>query len=808
MSLTWRSLVLIGALALGACDTAEERAEKHFKSGIELIEKGELQRALVEFRNVLALDKDHIEARMAYARATRTLGNIPESYASFLRVAENRPKNLEARLALTEIAIIAQNWEEAERHGKALLAAETQYEGSDIPLLALEYRQAILDEDAARARELTRQAEALAVDHPENEILHRILIEGYMNEGEIDKAVDVTNRAIEAAPDAAVFYRVKAMILAQKQDPELLEDHLRVTIARFPDDDDIKGLLVQLLAQEGDVEGATEFLRSEIATAEDPITAHVTLIAFVQQSAGPEAALKEIEAAIPNYEDVRVLQALKSGLLFDQGKQDEAIATLQSVIDASEPSIETDRYNVTLARMLVSTGNEVGARQLVETVLERDPNQVAALKMSATWLIEADKADEAISALRQALDQAPEDAEAMTLMARAHDRNGNAQLAQDLLALAVDASGNAPEESLRFARLLAEQERYTNAEEVLINSLRVVPGDERLLTLLGNIYLNTQDWGRANQVVDTLLRLDSETARQAGNELRLQVISRVDGRDSGIAFLEQMIESEEDNSAAMIALIRARLSQDRQDEAMRLAEQLVADFPDNPRARQVLANTQFAVGEFDAAQENLRQVAESTGEGSDILQYARILGALGKASEAEDAITAGLENSPENPDLLWAKASYLERRNDIDGAIGIYDRLYATNSDSLIIANNLASLMVTYREDEASLERAFTVARRLKGTDVPPFQDTYGWLLFRRGEAAEALIYLEPAAQALIDDPIVQYHLGRVYEDLGRTDDAIAQYEKAVETAGAEDGRDHIADSIARIENLGSEKQE
>jgi len=478
------------------------------------------------------------------------------------------------------------------------------------------------------------------------------------------------------------------------------------------------------------------------------------------------------------------------------------------VVDGAEPSNDTDRYKVTLARMLVATGNEVGARGLVESVLERDPNQVAALKMSATWMIDADQADDAIGVLRRALDQAPEDAETMTLMARAHERAGNAQLAQDLLALAVDASGNAPEESLRFARLLTEQERFNSAEEVLLNALRVSPRNPALLEVLGDVYLNTEDWSRANQVVETLLRVGTEPARQSGNQLKLQIISRVEGRDSGIAFLENMIATEQDNSAAKVALIRARLSQERNEDALALAEELVEELPDNPRAKQVLANTQFAVGNIEDAEDTLRAVAEETGEGSDILQYARVLGALGKSDEAQQAIDDGLAKTPDSADLLWAKASYLEAANDIDGAIGIYERLYEGNSASQIVANNLASLLATYREDTESLDRAFAVARRLKGTEIPPFQDTYGWILFRRGEAEEALTYMEPAAGALKQDPIVQYHLGRIYEALGRSSDAIKQYEAAVRLAGEDDPRSQIGEANTRRAALEATVQE
>ena len=798
MPMVLRSFVLVCILGLSACDTAEERAEKHFQSGMELLQGGDAARALVEFRNVFTLDKNHVPARLAYARASRSLGNLAESYANFLHVADRDPKNMEARLALTEIAIVTQNWDEAERHGAALISAEAPIEGSEIPKLALRFRQAVLDQDRSTLREVTREAEALAVGNPDNEILHRILIEGYMGEGEIDKAIEITDRAIAASPGNRNFYRAKAIMLARKEDPALLEAHLRSTIALFPEDEETKGLLVQLLARQGNIDEATAFLKSEIETADDKLAAHVTLIAFIQRTSGVDAALAEIETALPLYEKNAVLMALKAGLLFDMGDQNEAVSILQAVVDAAEPGEDTERYKVTLARMLVATDNEVGARQLVEAVLADNPGNVEALKMSATWLIDQDQADEAISSLRRALDQEPEDAETMTLMARAHERNGNAQLAQDLLALAVDASGNAPAETLRFARILVEQNRFRPAEDVLIKSLRRAPGNVAVLGLLGQVYLSTEDWGRAEQVSETLLRQDSDAARAAGNDLKLQIISRVEGRDQGIAFLERMLDGDDVNGAAKIALIRARLSQDRPDDALALAAELVDEFPDNPRARQVLANTQFAAGKVEDAEENLRIVAEETGLGTDILQYARVLGAQGKADDAKKAIDDGLVKSPENADLLWAKASYLERDNDIEGAIGIYEQIYAVNSASQIAANNLASLLATYRDDDESLERAFTVARRLKGTDVAPFQDTYGWILFRRGEAEEALTYMEPAAKGLRSDPIVQYHLGRVYEALDRKKDAIAQYDKALELAGSDDPRAQIAEAAER----------
>ncbi|MEL6208916.1 MAG: tetratricopeptide repeat protein, partial [Pseudomonadota bacterium] len=104
--------------------------------------------------------------------------------------------------------------------------------------------------------------------------------------------------------------------------------------------------------------------------------------------------------------------------------------------------------------------------------------------------------------------------------------------------------------------------------------------------------------------------------------------------------------------------------------------------------------------------------------------------------------------------------------------------------DNIIVANNLASLLSAFRDDEQSQARAAAVARRLRGTDVPAFQDTYGWIAHKQGNFEEALTYLEPAAEALAADPLVQYHLGMTYAALERPEDARAALTRAIEIAG------------------------
>ncbi len=804
MSIVSRGAIFSAFLfALVACDSSEERAEKHFQRGLELLENGDVPRAIIEFRNTLALDEAHREARVTYARTARANGNIPEAYSNYLRLAESFPDDTEARLALSQIAILAQNWDEAERHGTALLATDSSVEGADIVALALEFRKTLLDDDLPKLRELTRQAEALAETHPNDDILVRLLIEGYLNEDRLGDAIDVTEGFLATDPDDSLFYEVMAELLLAQGDADALESHFRRMLAKFPDDEQTKGNLLRLLVMEGRGPQAEALLRDDIEVAEDKTAANVSLIALIRQLRGDDAALEELEQALAGNDNPPLLVALKAGLLFDRGERDEAISLMQSITDGADPSAQVDDFKVTLAKMLVATGNEVGARQLVEAVLEHDSSQVEALKMQATWQIEADEADEAIESLRLALDQAPDDAEAMTIMARAHQRNGDAQLAQDLLALAVEASRNAPAESLRFARVQLAQERYSSAEEVLINALRRVPGQPELLATLGQVYVATADWGRAGQVVDTLRRQDSEGARLAADNLQLQIISRREGRSEGTRFLEGLAQGGSGPIAASVALIQVRLEENRTEDALALAQDLVAQNPDDLNVAMVLGNTQLAIGDLAGAEAVFRDVTERDGSYTPAtMQLLRALSLQDRADEALGVLDTALAVAPQNGELLWAKASFLEQDNDIDGAITIYEELYALDSGNPVVANNLASLLATYRTDEASLERAANVARRLRDTDFPPFQDTYGWLLYRQGLFSEAVAYLKPAAEALNEDPIVQFHLAKTYLALGRDADALTQFESVLALADASDPRPQIAEARAEVVRL------
>lgn len=811
ISFVYKSLFLLTlSFALTGCfKSSEERAAEHYENGLALVEAGDLPRALVEFRNTLQLDDSNLDAYRQLAEANLQLGRIPEAYGAFLRVAERVPEDVASRVVLSELAFQGQNWDEFERHGAKAVELDPDRPAIQAIGLGLDYRKAVLAKNQAEAEGIVVKAEALAGELPDNSIARQIRLDSYISEGRYSEAMRLLDEIIAETPQNLALYTIKLELLSRLGDDNGLEAELLNMLEVFPDEKTPKETYLRYLISRERTEDAERFLQDLVAKAapEDRDGAFISLVQFTRQNKGDEDALAVLDEALAGESaDSDVLKTLRASLIFDMGRQEEGIAALEEVLNDETTTLNSeDRQNTktALAQMLMASGNEVGARKAVEEVLTESPTSPGALKMRASWMISDDNTDAAIADLRIVLDGNPDDADAMVLMAQAYERAGNKDLMLNFLSLAVEKSNNAPRYALRYAQALVTDEKYLQAESTLISTLRIAPGNPEILAALGNVYLRLDDMPRADQVANTLQEIEDPRARTAANGLQAEILARRVGPAQALEFLENLA-TQDDDLASKLTLIRARLQSGQIEEALEFANAAMADAPDNLQLRNALALTYAAARDYSAAEAEFEKILQVRPDAANVyLQLARLKGAQDDAEGARAAIERGLEQAPEAPDLLWAQASFLQNQGDIDGAINIYEALYERNSSNLVVANNLASLLATYREDENSLNRAEVIARRLNGAEIPAFQDTYGWILFRTGEVEEAVTYLEPAAAGLPNDPTVQFHLGQAYAALERKEDALAQMRKALEASGPlgdQSFRQRIQDRISELE--------
>ncbi|TFL17120.1 tetratricopeptide repeat protein [Jannaschia formosa] len=773
-------------LALAACQSAEERAEERYRSALALLEEGDPERALVELRNVFDLDGQHREARALYAATVLEMGRTREAYGQYLRLVEQYPDDLTGNVTLAQLALERGDWEAVRRYGGR--ARDAAPENPDVQALAvsIDYADALEAEDPeARAAAGARALELLETQ-PGTLALHRIAIDGALRAEDLPGALERFGTVLAIAPDDRSLHDARLRVLVGMQDMEGLESALYERRDRFPDDDAVTGDLVRFLAGNGRVEDALEVLAGYVAATDDPAVRaerEVLRVGFLLEQRGTEAALAALDEALAGEDAPAALRAQRARIRFAAGETGPAIAELEALLAGAGTGIEENELRVLLAQMLEQTGNRVGAQRLVAEVLEADATQVDALKLQAAWDIEADRVDRAIAGLRTALDAAPEDTAAMTLMAQAHLRNGARALAADMLSLAVDVSGRAPAETLRYADYLIREGRFLPAEEALIAALRQDRGNLQLLLALARTYRGMEDWRRAADVEASLRNLGTEQAVQAADGLQAVRLAAEGRAEEAVAFLDQLAAGEDAarDVSLRVAALRARLQAGDLEGARAYAEALLAEDPGDIVRRLALAATLQAVGDLAGAETAFRALVEDRPDLETVwMSLIRLRAAQGDPEGADAVLEEALAALPEGPNLLWSQASLLEQRGDPEGALAVYERLYELAPNNAIVANNLASLLSTMTEDPENLERAWAVARRLRDAEVPAFQDTYGWIAHRRGDAETAIAYLEPAAQGLPGDPAVQYHLGMAYLAQDRREEAAQQFRRAL----------------------------
>ena len=775
------------ALALMACDTAEERAEAHYQRGVELLAAGEVDRALVEFRNVFRLNGDHTKARLAYAGVLRERGELREAYGQYLRLVEQDPDSLEGRKEVAQLALSMGNLPDATTHAnaayglaptdpdvRALKATVDYATGTDRPA-AVEMAKGVLAED------------------PTQVAAHMIVIADQVNAGNYPAALPLVETALARAPEDEGLNVVKLGILENLGDQEAVGTQLAEMVRLYPDRTAFSDALIRWHMDRGDTAGAEQVLRAQAArTPDDPAPA-LRVVQFLLKTGGADAARAELDRLAAAAANPVPFQRTRAAIDFADGRHAEGIASLRGLIDATEPSDDRRDAQVMLARMLGDTGDAAGRDALVDAILAENPRHVEALKLRARREIDADKPELAVQDMRTALEQAPRDAAILTLMAEAHEREGAHELAGDRLALAVEVSGKAPEESLRYARFLMQDNRLDTAESVIVDALKLDRQNRDLLFALGQIHLARRDWTRADQVAGILRGLDDPEATAMADSLAATALRGQNRTDETITMLRGMLAADSENIQALAGLVQTYVESGNLAAARTLIAGELARDPRSQPLRMMQAGIDAAADDLAAAEAGYRAVlADAPQNGQAWRALYGLLRTQDRLDEAMTALDQGIAAS-DDPRLHFTKASELEVRGDFDGAIAIYEQLYARDSSADLVANNLASLLTTHRSDAENLERAFTIARRLRSSDVPAFQDTYGWILTRRGDPEQALDFLEPAARGLPDAMLVQFHLGMTYAALERWDDARTALERAIAVAGPDGDADEIA---------------
>jgi Flp pilus assembly protein TadD len=334
---------------------------------------------------------------------------------------------------------------------------------------------------------------------------------------------------------------------------------------------------------------------------------------------------------------------------------------------------------------------------------------------------------------------------------------------------------------LELSQLLLQTGRPEQARPVLEQLVSEQSSDIPSLDALIRTQFALKDFAAARNSVSTMQRQHPDVP--LGFHLD-GVLNEMEGKlENAYVAYSRALELEPSAAEPLAAITRVDVARKQADRAMERLDKYITEQPKNVIARNLKGELQLTRQDASGAVKTFSdtlQIADSWWVAYRGLALAQV------ASNDTDAAIATLERgiakSRETATLANELAALYERLGRSDDAISTYEKLLQREPRSVGAANNLAMLLVTYRTDESSLNRARELVSSLSSVDDPAVLNTRGWVMFKRGEYQESLPLLQQAVDKSPQSPVMRYHLGMAQLRSGDQNAARENLEAAIAT--------------------------
>lgn len=791
----WTAIVAT-AVVSAACSNGEARKVSYLERGEKYFAEQNYDKARIEARNALQIDPNYVEARYLAGRVAEKKAEIREAVGNYQAALDANPKFNQARAALARLFLFAG------LPDKSLELVEAGLEDEPQNAALLTVRAAVQAQKGLLVAAL-EDAEAAEKIAPNDEFTIALLASLYKQSARLDKAIEVVNRGLEHSPKNVDLRTVLADLEASRENFTAVEQQLKRVVSLEPNSFTHHARLAQFYLSRKDVAKAEATWREAIVAVDDSSQPKLALLDLVWSQHGEEAGLEELRAMIAQHRDDADLKLTLGGYLERQNKSEQAEQLYQEVAKDADKDVQGLSARTRLASVYLKRNDVTRAQALIDEVLEENPRDNDALSLRASVALQKGDTATAITDLRAVLRDQPNAIPVMRALAQAHLQNNEIALAEETLRGALQANPGEVPTRKALAQLLLRQGKADQARQVLdpVAGAQGLSDDPEILDAQFKAQLATRDFAAAQQTAERAQQLRPKAAMgwyYAGLVAEAQNNPELARKDYETALSLQPQVGE-----PLTALVRMDVAAKNNQRALARLSRVLEAAPKNIVALNLRGELLIAERQPEAAAQTFEKLIEySPGWW---IPY-RGLAMAHLSQKQNDAAIAtfnrGIEHTRAGA-LSMDLASLYERLGQRDQSINVYEQWLAREPKSLLATRNLAMLLMNYRNDGTSLQRAAQLAETLAVSNEPAMLETRGWAKYKNGDFQGAVNLLREAAASSKESASIRYRLGMAQLRAGDKAGARENLQAAVDNGKAFFGIDEARTILDQLKQSG-----
>ena len=333
-----------------------------------------------------------------------------------------------------------------------------------------------------------------------------------------------------------------------------------------------------------------------------------------------------------------------------------------------------------------------------------------------------------------------------------------------------------------------KQEAYDAYQKVLA----VEPDNPMALFSMASYYEQTGQKELYQQQLDTLLLNKKVTSDTKISVMRQVIVEneQSSAKDSTqvIALFDRMMKQDMDDPQIPMLYSQYLLSKNMEQEAVPVLEQVVDLDPTNKAARLMLVSAAVKKEDYKQIIKVCEPGIEATPDALELYYYLAI--AYHQAEQGDSVLSVcnrALEHiTPDTrkeviSDFYSIMGDIYHTKKQMTEAYAAYDSALVYNPSNIGALNNYAYYLSVERRDlDKAEEMSYKTVKAEPNNST--YLDTYAWILFEKGNYAEARIYIDNAMKndGEKSDVIVE-HCGDIYFMTGDVEGALKYWKKALE---------------------------